>query len=376
MIIVMNFLFFFMDGINGERKKTYTVTIEELPDTKFQGVYNDSLYTMTNMTISSYLELITNSNEEQDEEILSEYLSFIEVDLQKGKQKKNKIKSEDIKKVKSNSASDKQSNGEIDEDNNESDEDDGDDDEDDESNNNNNKRRNLLSLTVDDRIQITSSYYFPYRAVGMIRFQDKSGSWHTCSGVLIGPQDVLTAGHCVHSGGSTGDWYSNFYFYPGKVSSSSSSIYSGTTVHSVVGWVTNADWTYDYGLIKLSSAPNVGWFSFGYNTAIDSTWFLYGLGYPSDKNFGTMWKTDGYVSEAQERYLIDSSCTLTGMDGTGMYKSGYIVYGIYSRSGDRWVGSCSGSVCSGYWIWSNYHTRITSTRFELLCDWIDNTDVC
>ncbi|MFD2451398.1 trypsin-like serine peptidase [Ideonella paludis] len=44
---------------------------------------------------------------------------------------------------------------------------------------------------------------YPYRAVGLLTFNQGSGSF-SCTAWLISNNTVATAGHCVHSGGSTG----------------------------------------------------------------------------------------------------------------------------------------------------------------------------
>lgn len=72
------------------------------------------------------------------------------------------------------------------------------------------------------RIQFTTSRVFPaaadtaypYSATGKLWFTI-NGSWFVCSGSMVKPGVVATAGQCVHSGnGSLTGWYSNFQFVP------------------------------------------------------------------------------------------------------------------------------------------------------------------
>jgi V8-like Glu-specific endopeptidase len=57
---------------------------------------------------------------------------------------------------------------------------------------------------------------YPSSAVGKLFFKDSAGNAYICSGSMIRPGVVLTAGHCVHkgSGGSAG-FYNSFTFVPG-----------------------------------------------------------------------------------------------------------------------------------------------------------------
>ena len=55
---------------------------------------------------------------------------------------------------------------------------------------------------------------YPSSAVGKLFFRDGAGNSYICTGSMIKPGVVLTAGHCVHSGSGDG-WYNSFTFVPG-----------------------------------------------------------------------------------------------------------------------------------------------------------------
>lgn len=62
----------------------------------------------------------------------------------------------------------------------------------------------------------SSDTTYPTRTVGKLYFKKPDGSSWMCSGSMIKPGVVVTAGHCVHSGnGSASGWYNSFQFIPG-----------------------------------------------------------------------------------------------------------------------------------------------------------------
>ena len=110
----------------------------------------------------------------------------------------------------------------------------------------------------DTRVRVTPTTTFPARATVLITF-----SLGRCTGWLIGPNTVITAGHCVHPGGG-GSFYpaSSYRIYPGR--NGGGSPYGSCTAKwlaSVRGWTTTGDDRYDYGAIKLNCAigNTVGW---------------------------------------------------------------------------------------------------------------------
>jgi glutamyl endopeptidase len=66
-------------------------------------------------------------------------------------------------------------------------------------------------IGTDNRYRITNTTSYPYRAITHI-----TSSIGGCTGWLIDPDTVVTAGHCLHNG----SWASNVRVYPGRNGSS------------------------------------------------------------------------------------------------------------------------------------------------------------
>lgn len=218
----------------------------------------------------------------------------------------------------------------------------------------------------DNRIQVTPTTSFPARATVMIT---RNGNAH-CSGWMIGPNTVATAGHCVHSGGSGGSWYTGLVAWPGR--DGASAPYGGcasTLSYSVTGWTVNGDEQYDYGALKLNCTigNTVGWYGYFWQSASLAGLPTLVSGYPGEKAFGTQWRGDNVsrtVAVSQNEQVFYPNDTTGGMSGSPVY---------YDRAG---CGICSMAIHAygfphGGFPHNSYNhgTRITQAKFANFQAW-------
>ena len=173
-------------------------------------------------------------------------------------------------------------------------------------------------IGADERTKVTDTTVYPQRAMVLI-----TTSTGRCSGTMINPNTVLTAGHCVHGGGSTGAWKSNVRVYPGRNGPLSPFGSCGSrTLYSVVGWVRDRNELYDYGVIKLdcSIGNTVGWLGIWWQSAS-----LVGIeaiieGYPGDKPL-EQWRSKGTVRVSDGFQIFYQNDTMPGNSGSSVYST-------------------------------------------------------
>jgi V8-like Glu-specific endopeptidase len=100
----------------------------------------------------------------------------------------------------------------------------------------------------------------------------------------VAPNVLLTAGHCVYSGG----WSSNVAFYPSypkRAATDPNYRFSYSYEAAWTAWTQNGNRAFDYGLIWINNDPGhkVGWLGLLWN-ANTSGRAWYAVGYPATPN--------------------------------------------------------------------------------------------
>ncbi|HEY0606315.1 MAG TPA: serine protease [Herpetosiphonaceae bacterium] len=209
-------------------------------------------------------------------------------------------------------------------------------------------------IGTDSRYQIFGTTSYPYSAIVHI-----TSSIGGCTGWLIGPNTVATAGHCVY--GNSG-WATNVTVYPGRNGSSTPYGSCGySTLYTVNGWVNSRSPEYDYGAIKLNCTVgySTGWFGFRWQSASLTGQASYISGYPGDKPYGTQWRSNDSIRITESRRLYYANDTYGGHSGSPVWNDG---------------ASCSpcGIAIHAYGVGGNGYnggTRITEAVFNNLLNW-------
>lgn len=219
--------------------------------------------------------------------------------------------------------------------------------------------KSIIGYDTRERLYTT---YFPARARALITF-----SGGRCSGNLIGHNTLVTAGHCVHTGGHRGNWRlkSSFKIYPGA---NGTSIPYGScnakSLHSVKGWTEDVNEMYDYGAIKLSCTvgdtvgDTVGWY--GWTTEDPMGRPAIVGGYPGDRPL-EQWQSSDKVRAVSAQQIFYLNDTIGGMSGSGVWydSDGPVLIGIHAYG----IGG------SGYHAIYNHGKRITNAVHNNLTKW-------
>jgi V8-like Glu-specific endopeptidase len=214
-------------------------------------------------------------------------------------------------------------------------------------------------IGADDRVRISPTTSFPWRAMTKLRMTFPNGLQYVCSGALVAAKYTLTAGHCVYSH-NDGGWARTIEVIPGldgtyKPYGSAYASYMRT----YQGWTQNRDSNYDFALITLDRTigNSTGWFGYASYSTVNGVTANLG-GYPGDRDSGLrLYYHYGAINSSTADRVYYTIDTAGGQSGSGVYR---IV------NGSRYIFAVH---TTGYTTY-NGGTRITNQRFYDLQSWI------
>ena len=176
-----------------------------------------------------------------------------------------------------------------------------------------------------DLSEVSDPTAYPYRAAVKLVTTWPNGQVSWCSGTLIGPHHVLTAGHCVYND-ERGGW-AEIEAIPGYHDGERpyASAFS-TNVTSYVGFVTDGSWDYDQAYIALDRniGDHVGWLGYeAYDDAEQHVGLSLNLNaYPGSPigDGKTMFHSFDEVVAADAYVIRHELDTAGGSSGGGVYR--------------------------------------------------------
>ncbi|GAB7191743.1 extracellular metalloprotease Mpr [Kineococcus sp. NUM-3379] len=220
-------------------------------------------------------------------------------------------------------------------------------------------------IGVDQRFRVSPTTSYPARAVALV---SRNGN-PSCTAWLVSKDTVLTAGHCVHSGGPNGVWYSNLTFRAGSDGGTAPyGTCSSRQTYALNGWLNGTTSSYrrqyDAAIVKLNCTVGyrVGWFGMWWQTASLDGLSTAISGYPGDKP-SEQWRSYDHVRASETQNIYYRNDTVGGMSGSPVYQRR--AAGAASCSGVCAMAiHTNGLFGSGLTASNNSGTRITQARFN------------
>lgn len=189
------------------------------------------------------------------------------------------------------------------------------------------RRRGIVAEMVigaDDRVRITDTESYPWRAVCSLRISAKDGSSWIGTGWFIAKRVIITAGHCVYIH-DRGGWVRSIEVIPGRDANEMPyGTRKSTRFRSTSGWVNGKKPEFDYGAILLRESEEFDPFPGNFLYSVLSNSELQDqrinvAGYPGDKPTGTMWWHHDKITSVGPSTISYLTDTAGGQSGAAAF---------------------------------------------------------
>jgi V8-like Glu-specific endopeptidase len=177
-------------------------------------------------------------------------------------------------------------------------------------------------IGLDERTRILDTEDAPWRMICALAIEGPWGNF-VGTGWFVGPQTVVTAGHCVYERSQMGGWAEKITLTPGADGPEEpfAKIVS-TRFESTDKWLANQDPDFDIGVIHLDEpiGEDHGWF--GVLSLPDEELKDYQVnvsGYPGDKGGREQWWARNRVRGLSPRRIFYDVDTMGGQSGAPVF---------------------------------------------------------
>lgn len=214
----------------------------------------------------------------------------------------------------------------------------------------------------DDRYAVLDATRYPWSAVCSIETTFPDGSTLLASGVLIGPDDVLTAAHAVYDA-DAGGFATDVRVIPAyEFGAEPFGSAFAADIRTFDAWTERADPEFDLALLELDDDIGLSTGYLGFSDETDATLqsrIVNTAGYPSDLDDGeAMWAAQDFLTDVSDAQLFFRG----QLDAAG----GQSGSGMWIRDGDdRFVTG----VLTYETATANEATRLSGARFAFVDAW-------